>query len=260
MRKLQIVRDNAARQGRVMSIWIFVAAVFALAGFAKGVVGLGLPTISMGLLALMMPPSEAAAILLVPSFATNVWQMGLNTGLRPIARRLATMMLGVCLGTWAGAGLMSEARGGWGGVLLGVALVAYAVTGLMSVRFSVTRRAERFFSPLIGAATGLVSAATGVFVIPAVPYLQALGLEKEELVRALGLSFTVSTIALAVNLGSTGALEMSLIPLTALALVTAVLGMSLGQSVRRRLRPETFRRWFFASLLGLGGYLALTAL
>ena len=218
-----------------MSIWIFVAAVFALAGFAKGVVGLGLPTISMGLLALMMPPAEAAAILLVPSFATNVWQMGLNAGLRPVARRLATMMLGVCLGTWAGAGLMSEARGGWGDVLLGVALVAYA-------------------------ATGLVSAATGVFVIPAVPYLQALGIEKEELVRALGLSFTVSTIALAVNLGSTGALDTSLIPLTALALVTAVLGMSLGQLVRRRLRPETFRRWFFASLLGLGGYLALAAL
>ena len=239
-----------------MSNWLFIAVVFALAGFTKGVVGLGLPTISMGLLALALPPAEAAALLLVPSFVTNVWQMGLNAGLRPIAQRLATMMLGVCLGTWAGAGLLSNAHSGWGGVLLGLALIAYAVTGLMSVRFSVGPRVERFLSPLIGAATGLVSAATGVFVIPAVPYLQALGLDKEELVRALGLSFTVSTVALAVNLGSIGALETSLIPLTALALVTAVLGMSLGQSVRRRLRPETFRRWFFASLLGLGVYLA----
>ncbi len=242
-----------------MTNWLFIAAVFALAGFAKGVVGLGLPTISMGLLALVLPPAEAAALLLVPSFVTNVWQMGLNAGPRPIARRLATMMLGVCLGTWAGAGLLSNAHGGWG-MLLGLALVAYAATGLMSVRFSVSRRTERFLSPLIGSATGLVSAATGVFVIPAVPYLQALGLEREELVRALGLSFTVSTIALAVNLGSIGALETSLIPLATLALAMAALGMLLGQSVRRRLRPETFRRWFFASLLGLGAYLALASI
>lgn len=242
-----------------MLITIFIAAVFALAGFAKGVVGLGLPTISMGLLALVLPPAEAATLLLVPSFVTNVWQMGLNADLRSIARRLATMMLGVCLGTWAGAGLLSTAHGGWGGILLGLALASYAAIGLRSVRFPVGPRAERFLSPLVGAATGLVSAATGVFVIPAVPYLQALGLEKEELVRALGLSFTVSTVALAVDLGSTGALDTSLIPLAALALVAAVLGMSLGQSVRRRLRPETFRLWFFVSLLGLGAYLALAS-
>jgi uncharacterized membrane protein YfcA len=65
---------------------------------------------------------------------------------------------------------------------------------------------------------------------------------------------------LAVNLGSIGALETSLIPLAALALAMAALGMLLGQSVRRRLRPETFRRWFFASLLGLGAYLALASI
>jgi uncharacterized membrane protein YfcA len=134
------------------------------------------------------------------------------------------------------------------------------VTGLVSVRFSVSARTERLLSPLIGSATGLVSAATGVFVIPAVPYLQALGLEREDLVCALGLSFTVSTIALAVNLGSIGALETSLIPLATLALAMAALGLLLGQSVRRRLRPETFRRWFFASLLGLGAYLALASI
>jgi uncharacterized protein len=54
---------------------IFIAAVFAVAGFAKGVIGLGLPTIAMGLLAIVMPPIEAAAILILPSLLTNAWQM-----------------------------------------------------------------------------------------------------------------------------------------------------------------------------------------
>ena len=51
---------------------IFVGCVFALAGFIKGVIGLGLPTISMGLLAVVMPPVHAAAILILPSLITNV--------------------------------------------------------------------------------------------------------------------------------------------------------------------------------------------
>ncbi|MBN9265741.1 MAG: sulfite exporter TauE/SafE family protein, partial [Hyphomicrobium sp.] len=54
---------------------LFIAAVFVLAGLTKGVIGLGLPTISMGLLALVMPPVQAAALLALPSFVTNFWQM-----------------------------------------------------------------------------------------------------------------------------------------------------------------------------------------
>ncbi|HEX4329959.1 MAG TPA: sulfite exporter TauE/SafE family protein, partial [Burkholderiales bacterium] len=52
-----------------------VAAVFLLAGLVKGVIGLGLPTLSMALLALWMPPVEAAALLIVPSLVTNLWQL-----------------------------------------------------------------------------------------------------------------------------------------------------------------------------------------
>ena len=56
--------------------FVAVAAIFALGGFVKGVVGLGLPTIATGLLSLLMPPAQAAALLVVPSLVTNVWQIG----------------------------------------------------------------------------------------------------------------------------------------------------------------------------------------
>ena len=69
---------------------------------------------------------------------------------------------------------------------------------------------EPILGPIVGAITGLITAATGVFVIPAVPFLQGIGLEKEELVQALGLSFTVSTLALAVNVGVEGGLQVSM--------------------------------------------------
>jgi uncharacterized membrane protein YfcA len=239
---------------------IFIAAVFALAGVVKGVVGLGLPTISMGLLALFMPPLQAAAILVVPSFLTNVWQMLAGPSLAAVARRLWPMQIGVCLGTWAGAGWMTGNTAHYGGALLGVALVIYAITGLRSWQQPVARQNERWLGPAVGAITGLVTAATGVFVIPSVPYLQALDLDKEEFVQALGLSFTVSTIALAVNLARAGALNIGMATPTIVALIAACAGMAAGQILRLRLSPEIFRRCFFVGLLLLGVYLAADAL
>ncbi|MEP7100747.1 MAG: TSUP family transporter, partial [Burkholderiales bacterium] len=140
---------------------------------------------------------------------------------------------------------------------LGIALIAYAALGLLKWRLRVKRAHERWLAPLIGLATGLVTAATGVFVIPAVPYLQALGMEKEELVRALGISFLVSTIALGVALGSSGALQITALAGSALALLPALLGMGAGQWLRLRVHPETFKTIFFCGLLALGAYLTI---
>jgi uncharacterized membrane protein YfcA len=239
---------------------IFIAAVFALAGFVKGAIGLGLPTISMGLLAIVMPPIEAAAILIVPSLLTNAWQMVAGPSLGAVTRRLWPMMIAVCLGTWAGAGLMTGTSARYGTALLGAALAVYAITGLAAIRFAIAREREPLLGPLTGAVTGVITAATGVFVIPAVPYLQAIGLEKEDLVQALGLSFTVSTLALAVNVGTAGAFDISIAGTTLLALALACAGMWFGQALRQRLSVDIFRRCFFGGLLVLGVYLALRAL
>src|ERR1700704_2937115 len=107
-------------------ITIYIAVVFMVAGLTKGVIGLGLPTISMGLLAVVMPPVEAAALLVLPSFVTNVWQMVVGPSLLPIVRRMWPMMLAVCLGTWAGAGIIAGASGRYGTEFLGAALLLYA--------------------------------------------------------------------------------------------------------------------------------------
>jgi hypothetical protein len=234
---------------------IFVAVVFALAGLVKGVVGLGLPTISMGLLAIVMSPADAAAILVLPSLVTNIWQMIAGRALGRVIRRLWPMMLAVCIGTWGGFGLMSGASARYGAALLGTALALYAVSGLTSWRLSVPPEWEPILGPLAGAVTGVVTAATGVFVIPAVPYLQAIGLEKEEFVQALGLSFTVSTLALAVNIGIGGGIAVATAGHAIVAVLVACAGMWIGQAVRMRLSQTAFRRGFFAGLLLLGFYL-----
>jgi uncharacterized membrane protein YfcA len=237
------------------SVLLFIAGVFVLAGFVKGVVGLGLPAISMGLLALVMPPADAASILVVPTVVTNIWQMAAGPSLKPIIARLWPLILGVICGTLAGAGWLVNAHGHYGTALLGIALALYALSGLASIRFTVSARTEPWLGPIVGIVTGLVAAATGVFAMPAVIYLQAIGIEKEDLVQALGLSFTVSSLALAVNLASVSALNLSLGPASIGALAVACIGMWLGQILRLRLQPATFRLCFLVGLLALGLYL-----
>ena len=64
-----------------------VAAVFVLAGTVKGVIGLGLPTVALGLLAASVGLERAMALMLVPSFVTNVWQAVAGRHLRGGLRR-----------------------------------------------------------------------------------------------------------------------------------------------------------------------------
>lgn len=245
-------------QGQTMadSSLLFIVAVFVLAGLVKGVIGLGLPTIAMGLLAVVMPPVQAAAILVLPSLVTNLWQMLAGPALTVVARRLWPMMLTVCLGTWAGMGFMTGTTARFGTGMLGVALAIYAVGGLAALRLPAPGMWEPILSPVVGGITGLITAATGVLVIPAVPYLQTIGLEKQELVQALGLSFTVSTLALTVNLVIEGGLHLSLASDTLTGLALACVGMWLGQAIRLRLSSAAFRQSFYAGLLLLGLYLA----
>jgi uncharacterized membrane protein YfcA len=239
------------------SIVIAAGLVFLFAGFVKGVIGLGLPTVSMGLLGLIMTPAEAAALVVVPSLATNLWQLASGSRLRPLLARLWPMLIGICIGTAAGATLMSGIGDEASARALGLVLALYAAAGLALPRLAVPRRAEPVLGPLTGIVTGIVTAATGVFVIPAVPYLQAIGLAKEELIQALGLSFTVSTIALATSLASSGTLAAGVAGASLLALAPAAAGMMLGRLVLSRIAPATFRLWFFLGLLALGVHLGL---
>lgn len=242
-----------------LEILIFVAVVFLLAGWVKGVVGLGLPTVAMGLLGLVMAPVQAAALLLVPSLVTNLWQFVSGPDAWGLLRRFTLMLLLSAVGTALGIGLLTAGASRWPPMALGAVLMLYALLALCLPGMRVPARHERVLAPLVGLTTGALSGATGVFVVPAVPYLSALGLRKDELIQALGLSFTVSTLALAVALGLSGSLTGGTLLVSLLALGPALLGMQLGQRARARIDAVAFRRWFFLSMLLLGGYMLLRA-
>lgn len=231
---------------------LLLTGTFLAAGLVKGITGMGLPTVAMGLLGTVMSPAAAAALLIIPSFITNVWQLFAGPSIGRLLRRLWPMMLCIIVGTLGGASLLVAVNPVWSGFGLGSALIVYAAYALLAPKLTVPVKAETWLSPLVGLITGLVAGATGVFVMPAVPYLGSLDMDKEELVQALGLSFTVSTVALALGLIFHDAFEVSQVGISTLAVLPALIGMWLGQRIRLRISPARFRQGFLIFLVLLG--------
>ncbi|MBK1663995.1 hypothetical protein CKO38_01880 [Rhodospirillum rubrum] len=240
----------------------FLVVVFLVAGLVKGLLGLGLPLIAMGLMSLRLPPAEAAALVVVPSLVTNIWQMVVGPHLRMLIGRLTPMIAGIALGTWIGAlviGTAAHKAGGAASALVGLLLALYALYGLVGLPLPNPVRVPWRLTWGLGSGllTGLLTAATGVFTLPTVPYLQSLRLERDALIQALGLAFTVSTLALAARLAGSGPLSADLGLSSLIALIAALSGTAAGGIVRRHIPPARFRRGFFLFLLVLGVVLVL---
>ena len=231
-----------------------IALVFLLAGFVKGVIGLGLPTIAMGLLGLWLAPAQAAVLLTVPGLVTNLVQMR-GPAFLPLLHRLRWMLVGVVAGTEAGFWLWGGLGGRWASIGLALALMAYAALGLATVRPVLSPPAARRLAFPTGAATGAITAATGVFMLPLAPWLQANQLPRDDMVQALGIALFVSALSLGVALWWTGGFTGGAGWGSVLALLPALGGQWLGARLRRVLPEAAFRQVFFLGILALGAHL-----
>lgn len=106
---------------------VMIALTFVLAGMVKGVTGMGLPTVAMGILGSLISPVAAAAMLLLPSLISNLFQFGGGGNTRMLLKRLWPMLLTVVIATllasvWITGGETSRTQ-----FALGLALMVYAL-------------------------------------------------------------------------------------------------------------------------------------
>jgi uncharacterized membrane protein YfcA len=239
---------------------VIVAATFLLAGAVKGVIGLGLPSVSLGILTAAIDLPTAMALLLVPSFVTNFWQGAVGGKFRQIVQRTWPFLLFAVVTIPIGALGLSRLDLKFLSGLLGLLLAIYGALSLAGLRLSISPMRESWAGPLFGAVNGALTGMTGSFVVPGVMYLQALGLPRDALVQAMGILFTLSTVVLGVCLGNSNLLTLEQGWVSLGAVIPTVLGMVLGQELRDVLSERVFRRVFFSALLLLGAYIVFNAL
>lgn len=236
-----------------------VLGTFLLAGTVKGIIGLGLPTVSLALLTVTVGLPNAMALILLPSLITNLWQamMGGNGGV--ILRRIWLFLLTASAFVWFGTSALTSINLQLLSALLGVLIVVYSLVSLGGLRFTITPHQETWLGPVVGSINGILTGMTGAFVVPGVFYLQTIGLSRDMLIQAMGILFTVSTLALGVSLLANNLLTIELGQMSLAATLPAIAGMTIGQRIRKKLSEKLFRQIFFIALLILGGYIVYRA-
>jgi uncharacterized membrane protein YfcA len=237
---------------------VLIAAIFLFAGGVKGLIGVGLPTVSVALLINILPPREAIPLIVLPSLISNIWQALIGGRAILLIKRFWPLLIMACAGTWLGVNVLATADQRLISGLFGAVLTLYALTGLLRPAPPPIERGEVWLTPLTGFVTGLINGVTGSYMMPSVLYLQALGLKKDELVQAMGIFFVVSAAALGISLTGQNVMTAAQASLSAAALLPALIGYYLGQSWREGLSEERFRTVFFIGLLCLGVYTVAT--
>ena len=242
-----------------LELIIYVAFVYIVAGFVKGVVGVGLPTISLALLAAVLGLKEAMVILLIPSLITNVVQALTGGRLYELTKRLWTFLLSLCFLTWFSTGVLVVADSNLLTISLGGVLLLYCGSFFSKIKIPKPGENEKWLSPLMGGLTGVSTGLTGTFVVPGILYLQSMQLKRHALVQAMGLSGSVATISLGVSLGGRGILDHGLVIVSCAMVIPALIGMWLGTRVRSKIDEILFRKLFFLSLSAIGVWIITSA-
>ena len=243
-----------------VDVVVLVVLVFFVAGSIKGLIGFGLPTVSIAILAAFLGLIEAMTLMLLPSLITNLFQGLVGKYLIRLIRRYWSMFIFGAVFTWLSSSLLSTGHAATFAVILGVVLTLYGISSLYSLQLPSPGSRERWISPLVGIVSGGITGITGVFLVPAVGYLQALRMERDELIQAIGLWVTVATLSLAFSLKDHDLFSNELGLLSLTAVLPALLGMWVGRILRPRLSESAFRHLFFAALMLLGVYISVSAI
>jgi uncharacterized protein len=233
---------------------LFTLGVFFIAGIVKGLVGIGLPTITLALTSLILPLSDTIALIALPTVAANLWQASMGGQFRKIVRRQWPLILPMVVTLLLTMALIGRKTPQWAFLVLAAILVIYSGLGLLRIRLRIHADLEKPLAPVIGVISGVVAGLIGVPVVPLMPYMQGLDVKPVELVQSLGVIVSIASLALTASLVRYGLLDHRHALISAAAVVPAVAGQWVGAQVRQRLSIEQFRLAVFWALLATGLY------
>ena len=237
-----------------------IFSAILLAGLLKGIIGVGFQTVGIAFLTIITNLPNAISLLLIPSLVTNLWQAGAGGKLFTILIRLWPLIITACMMVWFGSIALTSVSLSYLSALLGVLLIVYSAFNLFGFRFEVKTKNEWWLAPFIGLINGLLTGMTGIFVVPCVFYFQAIGFRKDTLIQSMGVLFTALTLMLIVSLKTKNILTLELSGWSAFAIFPAIIGVFVGQLIRKRISEEVFKKIFFLCLILLGSFITFNAL
>ncbi len=236
--------------------WVAACAIAVVAGFVKGVVGFAMPMVMVSSLGSFMAPELALAGLILPTVVTNFLQAtraGLQ-GAKVVTRKMRWFLAPGGVALICGAVLVPYVPERTYFLILGVPIVAFAVSQLIGWQLTATRQTIRF-DVTVGTIAGTFGGISGVWGPPTVAYLTALNTPKAEQMQAQGVVYLAGAVLLVVAHASSGLLNWVTCAFSACLVLPALLGMAAGTAVQDRIDQYVFRRATLLVLLVAGANL-----
>lgn len=222
------------------------------AGTVKGTIGVGMPIVAFPLLSAFLEVRTAVALLSLPLVLSNIPQALENGAGVARLRRLMPVLLGTIPGVAAGVLFIDTGSDPqFARAAAGSALIVTAILMLAAPKLHVGPQhvAAGIAAGFLGGLMGGIAAIPGPIVFV---FLLAKGLRGSEFTGEASMFLVVSSLALAVALAGTGSFDWRDVLISAAALAPVVVGMYVGQKLRDRIAPETFKRLVLVAVLAAG--------
>lgn len=242
-----------------LTVAAIAGGAFFFAAFAKGITGMGFATTCLPLIALPLGLEFALPLVLVPSVASNIIVQVEVGHFRETVRRFWPMVLAAMIGVAIGIYLLSVIQTRTAAAVLGCVLIVYGVFALRTPDMRLPAHLEKPLAPVTGLTTGLINGMTGSQLMPVLPYLMALKLDRERFVQAINCSFTASSLVMAAGLSQIGLMDWERVLVSTLGIIPVWLGLKLGSPVRRKISPDLFRTLVILMLMASGVLLIVRA-
>lgn len=222
---------------------IVIAIVgLALAGLVKGAAGVGYSTTALPIVALGIGLDQAMPIVLLPSISSNLSVMLTAGEFRQTLVRFRLLYAALVPGLLAGLYVLSMVTAKDAARVLGFVILVYAIYALSRPALQIPGERQRWLNVPVGFFNGLINGITGSQIMPIVPYALSLELSPDGSVQLMNIAFTISSAIMLAGLHRIGFLDGTTFALSAAGVVPGLIGVAAGTRLRRRIKPETFRK------------------
>ncbi|MEM7400056.1 MAG: sulfite exporter TauE/SafE family protein [Pseudomonadota bacterium] len=235
-----------------VDLLLFMGAVFLLAGLVKGVLGIGLPLVSLPLLMTVIEPITAMTLLVVPTFAVNLWQTAQSGYMGGALRRFWPAYPLLVAGMAVGVSFLTRLNTHALMILVGIVVIVIAVIQLLKLAFAIPERSERWCTPVVGLASGLLGGVTSFLGPLMIMYLVALRVDKDQFVGTIAQFYLIGAVPFFGGLALSGHLGWRELVASCGAAVMIWFGVLIGQVLRERASGDLFRNLVLGLLIVIG--------
>jgi uncharacterized membrane protein YfcA len=225
----------------IESWMIYATLAFLAAGTVKGTLGIGLPIAAVGLMTLFIDARLAVSLMVFPIMFTNIWQMYRAGDVAGTVRKYwlfaVVLMVSMIVTTSYTAQLST-------GLLVGAVGVVIILFSLMNLAFKpppLPDKYERVGQVTGGVISGIMGGLTAIWSPAVAAYLIARAADKDEFIRTTGFLFFIGSLPLCVGFWQNGMLTGPIAMVSAGMIIPTVAGFSIGEVLRRMLKPERFK-------------------